>query len=104
MSKHTPGPWEVVGFDPIPGVFYIDQSGDHGIPNLAEVKRRSGLGDDVNRANATLIAAAPELLGWIQAVVRQMDYEKKIRPFGNSGLDGMYDGLVIMIAKAKVRE
>lgn len=102
MSKHTPGPWKVD--DKTVGRYagvnietcLLDRvaSAGHSPFELAE-----------KQANARLIAAAPELLGWLKAVVRQMEYERpkaeKIYTNGFTGLFGMQENLEAIIAKAE---
>ena len=57
MTKHTPGPWEVVGGT-------IIQTADERRKWVAEVPAASSIHETfiTDRANARLIAAAPELL------------------------------------------
>ncbi len=57
-TTHTPGPWLV--FDDLPGGFDIicpDQTG-----TVAHVAARRPGEEEIERANAALIAAAPDLL------------------------------------------
>ena len=61
MSKHTPGPWEVVGGG-------IEGDG----VTIAEMIDQSA-GDDW-QANARLIAAAPEMLAWFRAFVGTLEH------------------------------
>ena len=65
MKAHTPGPWRV-GIRPGPIVY--GQQGEQ-VANLHVPMVES----DENKANARLIAAAPELLAALDAIVRQMD-------------------------------
>ena len=57
MTKHTPGPWEVVGGT-------IIQTADERRKWVAEVPAASSIHETfiTDRANARLIAAAPQLL------------------------------------------
>jgi len=62
MNQHTPGPWH-----PVPGTPIILTDKDGSLIASAAVK---GMAVEEQRANATLIAAAPEmraLLAWIVA-------------------------------------
>jgi hypothetical protein len=56
MSKHTPGPWHVNAGDYKYHIYYSREQSDH---YFVEV---DGNDDDEAKANARLIAAAPELL------------------------------------------
>jgi hypothetical protein len=103
MKKYTPGPWKFqrplkVGGFSADGYQIFDDT--HTL--IAEIPKEVETGDmEETQANARLISMAPELLGWLQAIVRQMEYEKKVREFGSSGLDGMYKNLAKIIAKAE---
>ncbi len=72
MSKHTPGPWKVVGTE-IWG---------------ANVKIASGRGAydekdrQKNKANARLIAAAPDLLAACKTTLEMLDAEIRTAPLG----------------------
>ena len=65
MTTHTPGPWgfyvEPNGDSPI--VYVVD---DHCTPHDI-LRGESGFGLDITRANARLIAAAPDLLATLKA-------------------------------------
>lgn len=52
MSKHTPGPWEVIEVDE----FFSIAGGDGWVATM------DNHDENANRANAPLIAAAPDLL------------------------------------------
>ena len=62
MSGHTPGPWEV-----------LPESDSHEGPLIAECDLQSD--EAQNRANARLIAAAPDLLEALRASVAATDRE-----------------------------
>lgn len=66
-TKHTPGPWKVKPFENEQGDFNIDS--EYGY-HIAETI--GGLGNE-EEANANLIAAAPDLLESLQAMVAMMD-------------------------------
>lgn len=75
MDKHTPGPWSAqeeskgLGLGKRGSEWWVYADG-------AEVGRRLPAicqGPDA-AANARLIAAAPDLLAWIQAFVAMLDY------------------------------
>lgn len=89
-SKHTPGPWEVHDG------FYI---GRPGRMSLAEVKSGDIESSNIeqHKANATLIAAAPELLKHLKLC------HLSLCPTVH--LDGLCDGCCIadVIAKAEGR-
>lgn len=90
-TKHTPGPWVIETY--------------HG--SLFKIcKPDFKIGDEVAHrleADARLIAAAPELLGWLEAVVRQMEYQHSSGSIVSNdftGLMGMVPQLKKVIAKA----
>jgi len=67
MSKHTPGPWG----------FYVEPNGDSPIVGIVDdyetphdiFRGEAGLDFDTTRANARLIAAAPDLLALALAIL-----------------------------------
>jgi len=67
MSKHTPGPWHVDAGDYKYHIYYSREQSDH---YFAEV---DGNDDDEAKANARLIAAAPDLLRALKHAVRWHD-------------------------------
>lgn len=74
MSKHTPGPW-VIGESDSRGIHCVDARDPNraGIIELCEVfgVQQDDKEDDVSRANARLIAAAPDLLEALKLAVNQ---------------------------------
>lgn len=69
MSRHTPGPWIVCTNDTEPDVVFIEQDAEnlaeeHGEPSIVGGIGLTGDGIDevIGLANATLIAAAPDML------------------------------------------
>jgi hypothetical protein len=102
--KHTLGPWHVVIDDdgnPLsgrPGVFASDEL-DCGIVHwdgFIQPYWRSARGDKEIHANARLIAAAPELLEALEAIVATWDGPKY-----NHFMRGNIDRARAAIAKAK---
>lgn len=98
-TKHTPGPWKFVIADLVKsecGITYHEVYGS----NSSVVARRV-----ISDADARVIAAAPELLDWLKAVVRQMELERPKAEAtytnGETGLFGMFSGLKKVIAKAE---
>ncbi len=98
--KHTQGPWKVYGYQV---QFNLDKTPLYGVG--ADKGENPGLplaGPLRNMADAHLIAAAPELLAWMKAVVRQLDYEVSAGlANGGSGSGGMREQLNKIIAKAE---
>lgn len=73
MSKHTPGPWHYGGIENV----YAYHQGPHGflhsrVVALVPAAELEG-GEDERRANARLIAAAPELLAVSHAIKMARD-------------------------------
>lgn len=58
MIAHTPGPWNF-------GTKRLPYSISHGPSLLLGVESEAGIGE-VGKANARLIAAAPEMLAWLE--------------------------------------
>lgn len=93
--KHSPGPWfmEAESYDS-----YYDISDDFGT-SLAKVEAWDGDNDEEvmgeAKANARLIAAAPELLSACQMLLVRLEGSKDL-PKGS-----VYDFAVATIAKAK---
>ena len=105
-QKHTPGPWTFITITP----------GSRGVGcfllNVPDIDRKPGQPDyralgeirclnprrisDEDRANARLIAAAPDLLEALRAVLRQFDCVCEQTPEDNR----VYDQALAAIAKA----
>ena len=68
-TKHTPGPWQVSYETDISGFENDPENGCIGLVDVAHVYMRTVPGR--HEANARLIAAAPELLEALAAVVCQ---------------------------------
>lgn len=74
--SHTPGPWKVTPSDPSWGVsiYWVTA-----LPNMEkEVATVAGPQNRTSEANATLIAAAPDLLAALKAYVEAC-YQQDIR-------------------------
>jgi hypothetical protein len=70
-SKHMPGPWDVLGEDELAGIEFVEiSSGELGASNHRTIGwigcGPDGISDE-DRANARLIAAAPDLLAAVMA-------------------------------------
>lgn len=96
MSKHTHGPWRVqknnVSFP------FIETDDEY------QLKVAQCLSSLDQQADAHLIAAAPEMLSWLEAVVNQIDYQFKNNSIVSddwSGIVGMVPNLKNIIRKAK---
>ena len=63
--KHTPGPWLVYDKEIVDGI-WIDCDHDEHILNICKIE---GCAPDLMRANAHLIAAAPDLLAACEAAL-----------------------------------
>jgi hypothetical protein len=73
MANFTPGPWRVCSKDGIVGVDVRSQSGrrvaaTYGICNQARTSKAREARDKQDRANAHLIAAAPEMYEALKAI------------------------------------
>lgn len=66
MSKHTPGPWETLTFS------QHELQTDFAMVKIGKRAHMVGYSDE-DKANARLIAAAPDLLEALQEFVRTMD-------------------------------
>jgi hypothetical protein len=103
MVKHTPGPWKVQEFNYMGVLHYnvVHSYGSYPV-GLAHTTLYCDKGckpnHDLERANAYLIAAAPELLRALEMLVERTDFD----PVRN--MDGVYPALDLAkrtIAKAK---
>lgn len=106
-SKHTPGPWIVMhGDNGYPSG--ISAPGDAGIPGAVGcIVRNGGIGlpsSDAGKANARLIAAAPDLLAALEELdvyVRRWNKSGHIL-FSESGMVGKrISAIRATIARAK---
>lgn len=69
MSGHTPGPWEIDGLDPYNKAFGISARNAEGYKTPVVVWRGMGRpASEEGKANARLIAAAPDLLAALKLV------------------------------------
>ncbi len=85
MSDHTPGPWEVVDSQPRP----LRVDGPSGRPIALIVDTP---GADVDRANARLIAATPEMLAALRAFVEAADAWAREEAGAETFYGGTFDG------------
>lgn len=67
MSGHTPGPWKVV--PPKPYAIYYQRKNE--LDNPDDIQIASHIYDE---DHANLIAAAPDLLQWLQVILDHVDY------------------------------
>ncbi len=77
MSAHTPGPWEITAVENSGGILAIlgkDAAGDF---LIAEIQQ--GETPATDRANARLIAAAPDLLKALQAIKEALDTYRRVQ-------------------------
>lgn len=72
---HTPGPWKIAN-SPAPDQgewHYWSVVGERGvITSIGAAQQRGPIDMDSNRANAKLIAAAPDLLDALEAIIDDM--------------------------------
>lgn len=67
MNKHTPGPWTTQTYTP-----GFDQDGDPFEDQIRVITRTCEVASGIQcEADARLIAAAPELLGALQAILEE---------------------------------
>lgn len=73
MNKHTPGPWKFrdasEAFKTNPFSVYIQGRGVHSAA-IANIPRKQTIPEEEARANALLIAAAPDLLAALQGLLK----------------------------------
>lgn len=97
MNKHTPGPWRR---DSRNGIYELDIVGPHG-EDIGYANYSDGADERTvypGKANADLMAAAPELLEALKGIL-----EIGKRDTTNSKYDGYYDSAERAIAKAEGR-
>jgi hypothetical protein len=82
VSGHTPGRWVVDHSDSLTLVLAEDNDprSSGGPWNIAQVYFGAGHDEDPQEANARLIAAAPDLLEALRAVVKDRAYQKLTGP------------------------
>lgn len=93
MSKHTPGPWFNAGRDDGDGRINI-KSAARGINCDFYIAIVGGLPEKEEAANASLVAAAPEML---EALRRSLSW---LSSYPGEGAMGCYDQARAAIAKA----
>ena len=71
MSKHTAGPWFAIRNDHYWEVNIEDRRYAPSVANTCDTEVREG--SDISEANARLIAAAPELLEALEAIIGLSD-------------------------------
>lgn len=80
MSKHTPGPWLIEAQNSHTGaIATVHNTTDVWVEIWSENWIVTGMGPEEQSANARLIAAAPELLAALQAVLAEI--ERPNRPY-----------------------
>ena len=99
MSTHTPGPWLVqAGDEWADGIVTLEGHNENGTPmywTVASYNRRRDEAD----ANARLIAAAPELLEALQALIAE--YEPNLKAFATDApRKAKWEAACAAIAKA----
>lgn len=97
MSKHTQGIWEVFESDVSPP--YVYTNGDQ--RNTISV---SGGNPEERLANANLIAAAPELLKTLKAMVVSLRAMAQINSISDEVSSSLFDQALEVIAKAEGRD
>lgn len=100
MTNHTPGPW----------AYRVDPDLDDNItgPNAEQIARVYATDTEAGMANAALIAAAPELLEALKAVLPHLNGKRVNMPGGlpkasYEKLDDLIGRTVAAIAKAEGR-
>lgn len=99
-TKFTPGPWRTSRLISDKPTIHTVQADIH--QTLARLGEIDGMDGDVHKANAQLIAAAPEMYSWIEAVIRQLKYEIEAGSRNaESGSGGMVSNLENLLKKAR---
>jgi hypothetical protein len=101
-TQHTPGPWIENVVPTSAGSAITIQSADHRIAIIYVDGIRKGIDDELprsieNRANARLIAAAPDLLGALQNMLAQYN---TVHGIGDMEMQSAIDFARKTIAKA----
>ena len=107
MMTHTPGPWTVGDLINMGGYrdyYQISCSPEHGDLNI-EISNPFGIGLEETKANATLIAAAPDLLAALREITKgEGAFSRDPLTFANNTIENMKEIANTAIAKAKVTE
>lgn len=93
-SKHTPGPWEAIGT----AVYAETPNGSREII-FSRHNTRSGTPEE-QRANAHLIAAAPELLEALKKTAFVLKESGFVSPLTEEAFDDALGSAIAAIAKA----
>lgn len=111
MSKHTPGPWEVTRFGAIKSASpntQVEYARGIGQPQIALVFVDDSRPEGERDANARVIAAAPDLLAALQALVAadgecwcSVNHDRDAGPLGPCELHGALEAARAAIAKAE---
>jgi hypothetical protein len=105
MSGHTPGPWKVIH-----DMIYREKfsTAKEGLTSIAKVKLppRARVVTGEHAANARLIAAAPELLSIVEALVSMRDesdftHEGAYEAFHKGGAEEVWERARAAIAKVR---
>ncbi|QQE94423.1 hypothetical protein JFB93_06200 [Providencia rettgeri] len=88
--KHTPAPWIIIDGD---DYFNITAKSTESSPNYMPLLDSDSIGMIEMRANADLIAAAPELLEALQSIQQSM--AKYIEVANNIGVEATADGFYL---------
>lgn len=100
LNAATPGPWHVVPYgDGDSLVICSDQGGEWRICFMATHGGTESVWQAI-QANARVIAAAPDLLAALQAVVANSDRLQEAGHRRRGDLNDLYDAAVAAIAKA----
>ena len=91
-QKHTPGPWKITRY----AALHVETEGHRGICSCGYTNSTKDI-DDENKANARLIAAAPDMLAALQDVAKSYQQLFDVMPVAWQTLD---DIVTAAIAKA----
>jgi hypothetical protein len=91
-ASHTPGPWIVRG----PGQSVICENNEQG--TFVALAHQAQMGRA--RANARLIAAAPEMLAALKEILSALNHLEEYGP-GSTDLSGFLVGIPRLITKAE---
>lgn len=95
MSAHTPGPWHVGGAD---GATIYDSMHQR-VANSFEGVMVAHRSNDACKANARLIAAAPDMLAVATELLAVVEEEREDYVFCNSSPDGGLDAEALPYAR-----
>lgn len=72
-TKFTPGPWKIGSYDDDGDLAIVTKKQTIALLDQRMIDSKAMIDDDINKANATLIAAAPEMFETLEAIKERLE-------------------------------